>query len=391
MPELNQITSVWKNIKEFELAPIREEALREIKIAVVGVAGQGRSALLEQIQHDPNRNAQASESQFLVESLLLVLDLEEAAQADSADLIILVVESSAEDLSTEQSLSRQWGRQGKKILVFCHAADLAQGQATLQTWAPWNASTILYGSAFDSSTLLKAFVPAVMKLLPDYHLALGRQYPLFRLPIAHQLINDTSYTNAAYAFGTGIAEVVPVLNLPLNITDMIVLTKAQAFLTYRLGLLLGFSTAWQDYLAEFSSVVGSGFVWRQLSRYLVGLIPIWGIVPKVAVSYAGTYLVGNTVLQWYQTGKHLSPRQARDLYRQALAQGKQNAQKMLGRIPKPRLRLPKRKQKPAAPPALEIPLADAKMQICPDCARYSAWDAQLCQYCGHTFAPKKTD
>jgi hypothetical protein len=39
-----------------------------------------------------------------------------------------------------------------------------------------------------------------------------------------------------------------VLDLPLNVTDMIVLAKSQAFLAYRLGLLGEVFARWQDYV-----------------------------------------------------------------------------------------------------------------------------------------------
>jgi uncharacterized protein (DUF697 family) len=42
---------------------------------------------------------------------------------------------------------------------------------------------------------------------------------------------------------TSLAELVPVLNIPFTIADMVVITKAQAFLVYRLGLSLGFRPA----------------------------------------------------------------------------------------------------------------------------------------------------
>jgi hypothetical protein len=87
---------------------------------------------------------------------------------------------------------------------------------------------------------------------------------------------------------------------------MIVLSKTQAFLAYKLGLTVGFSTNWHDYLREFGGVLGGGFLLRQLARSLVGLIPVWGILPKVAIAYAGTYVVGHTILQWYLTGRHLT-------------------------------------------------------------------------------------
>jgi hypothetical protein len=90
--------------------------------------------------------------------------------------------------------------------------------------------------------LLQKFAPAVIEILPERLLALGRSFPLFRIPIAHHLINDTSFANAAYSLSTGFAELVPVLNIPITITDTIVLTKAQAFLVYKLGLAFGYST-----------------------------------------------------------------------------------------------------------------------------------------------------
>jgi uncharacterized protein (DUF697 family) len=210
---------------------------------------------------------------------------------------------------------------------------------------------------------------------------LGRQFPLFRLAIAHQLINDTCFSNAAYTLSTGIAEVVPIFDVPLNIADLIVLTKAQAFLVYKLGLVFGFSTRWQDYIAEFSSVIGGGFLWRQTARFLIGLIPVWGIVPKVAVAYSGTYVVGNAVLQWYVTGRHLTRKQMHELSVQAFARGKALARGLLERARRPKLG--RGKDKKALPAPLPAPEA---VQVCPQCGKDSARDAVFCQYCGQRLA-----
>ncbi len=139
---------------------------------------------------------------------------------------------------------------------------------------------MIYGSVNDIAFLQREFIPTVLELLPQQHIALGRQFPLFRLTVARQLINETCLSNAAYSFSTGLAEIVPVLDLPLNVTDLVVLTKSQAFLAYKLGLLLGFSTRWQDYVTEFGSVIGSGFVWRQIARQLDWSHPGMGNYPQ---------------------------------------------------------------------------------------------------------------
>jgi uncharacterized protein (DUF697 family) len=190
------------------------------------------------------------------------------------------------------------------------------------------------------------------------------------------LITDSCFSNAAYSLSTGVAEVVPIFDIPFNIADMVVLTKAQAFLAYKLGLTLGFSTHWQDYVGEFGSVLGGGFVWRQLARMLISLIPIWGLVPKVAIAYSGTYVVGHVILQWYLNGRHISTQQMRAIYTQALMIRKNIARNMVSRLRRPRLGRRKAAQ-----------LQRSISKPCLTCRKLNAPDANYCQYCGQTFQP----
>jgi uncharacterized protein (DUF697 family) len=395
MARLKDLTSIWTNIKELDLKPYRDAALQQVKIALVGRAGTGRHSLAEQLRRDPARpDAQT-------QSPLAILLLEAAQSAAGADLIILLVDLTEEDISAEQALAKLWNDSGKKLLVLGTNLNALERNGAASQWPYWPAARVLYGSLTDLHFLQRSLSPAVLELLPDQHLALARQFPLFRQPVAHQIINETCFSNTAYAISTGLAEIVPVLDIPLNVTDMIILTKSQAFLAYKLGLALGFSTRWQDYLAEFGSVIGGGFLWRQLARSLIGLIPVWGIVPKVAVSYAGTYVVGNTILQWYLTGRHLSPRQMQQLYQQAFGKGKTFAQRMLSKVHRPRLG---RSKSPELPASVSSELQEAaalttsvpgvvrkkerqpKKRTCPVCHKNSAGNAAFCQYCGNRFS-----
>jgi uncharacterized protein (DUF697 family) len=424
MAGLKDLSSIWTNIKDIDLKPYRDAALYPVKIALVGRPGAGRHTLAEQLRRDPSRG------DVQVQSPLAILSLEAAENASGADLIILLVNLTQGEFAPEQALARRWNDGGKKLLLLgTHLDALAQsGESSL--WPHWPAAQVQVGSLTDGHFLQRSLVPAILELLPDMHLALARQFPLFRFKVAHQLINDTCFSNTAYALSTGLAEIVPVLDLPLNITDLIVLTKSQAFLVYKLGLALGYSTRWQDYLAEFGSVIGGGFLWRQLARSLVGLIPVWGIIPKVAVSYAGTFVVGNAVLQWYLTGRHLSRQQMAQLYRQAFARGKDSARRMLQKVPRPRLRRSKPAEllSPGSEPVLSesvsspsattsadpdaetstvaspaalprsraVPTGEKgsprsrkgkkpKRRTCPVCKKISAGDALFCQYCGSRF------
>jgi uncharacterized protein (DUF697 family) len=157
-------------------------------------------------------------------------------------------------------------------------------------------------------------------------LALARQLPPLREAVFKELIAETARANAVYALTTGLAETVPVLNAPLNLADIVVLTKNQLVMSYRIAVAAGKKGAPRDVLAEVAGVIGGGFLFRQGARSLIGLIPGAGIVPKVAVAYAGTVAVGRAVAAWADGGQRLSTAAVKRLYREAWANGKQVAE-----------------------------------------------------------------
>jgi len=414
MPGLKELSNVWNNVKEVDLRPIAEAAQRPLHLALVGRHAAGLSALADSLRRDPARPDQVTHTP------VLLANPDELASPSKADLAILLVDLAAGDPVKERALTQSWSNHGVPVLVILLPQTIAVGSEFIppvgsefippqveiippRDLAPgFPASQVLAGDPDNPAFLIGELVPTVLRLLPEQGPALARQFPLFRQAVAKALISDTCFSNAAYALSTGLAEIVPVFNVPLNITDMVVLTKAQAFLVYRLGLALGLSTRWQDYVAEFGSVLGGGFLWRQVARSLIGLIPAWGIIPKVAVAYSGTYVVGNVVHQWYLTGRHLSGRQMRQLYTQAFARGKHLAQNMAARLPKSK-RKPKQLKPGEAtqagaaadiqPSTLNLQPKEAsarrpllsrkvKAKACPNCGKTSAKDAQFCQYCG---------
>ncbi|MBE0410966.1 MAG: hypothetical protein IBX69_14695, partial [Anaerolineales bacterium] len=289
MSAFQEIANIWRNVREVDLRPIRQQALYQVKIALVGEPGSGRYVLAEQFRRDPKRAGS------ITQTPMIVADQSTSHLADEADLIFVLVSAAAPGGNSLRSLASRWHTAGKKVFVFYNTSSGSYQHQYEDFDAFWTAAHVFTGPVDNADYLIDEFVPLVLEHVPDLLLSLGRHFPLFRVPIAEQLINDTSFSNAAYILSTSLAEMVPVLGVPVNIADMIVLTKSQAFLVYRLGLLVGFSTRWQDYVSEFSGVIGSGFVWRQLARGLVGLIPVVGVVPKVAVAYDGTFVVGHVV------------------------------------------------------------------------------------------------
>ncbi|MBI4790992.1 MAG: zinc-ribbon domain-containing protein, partial [Chloroflexi bacterium] len=288
-------------------------------------------------------------------------------------LTVLVLDATQSDFAVEAQHYREWKAEGRNVLVFYNKMDAVRdGNAFGATLEPWAGGRVAFGSALDAGSLATEFIPRVMEALPEHQLSLARHYPLCRIAVARALINDTSFANASYALGTGLAEVIPALDIPFNVADVIILTKNQALMVYKLGLALGLSPRWQDHVTQLGGVVGASFVWRQVARQLVGLIPVWGIVPKVAVAYAGTYSVGQAVVYWYQTGHKISGAGMRQLYVDALARGRQVAQGLFQRAPRPAL--PK-----VTMPSLPRPRGKV---VCSHCGKENPSDATYCAYCG---------
>jgi uncharacterized protein (DUF697 family) len=374
MPKVNELSNVWKTIKEVDLRPLREQALKGVQIALVGAPCSGRHTLAEQMRRDPSR------PDIHTEAPVKILGLEQADQAAGSDLVILVVDARKADFKEELDILQILMNAGMKTLLFANTFPAEDSTAAIAPWSEWRRTYIVQGSALESEFLHRQFAATAVELTPHHAMGLGRDFPLFRHAAATYLINDACLSNAAYSLTTGLAQIVPVFDIPLTVTDMIVLSKTQAFLAYKLGLTLGFSTNWQDYMREFGGVLGGGFVLRQLARSLVGLIPVWGILPKVAIAYAGTYVVGHTILQWYLTGRHLTKGQMRDLYRRAFLRGKTATQPLLkkraeNKARQPRLPKTRRKALPAG----------GKGKNCPTCGQSNIEEANFCQNCGYVF------
>ncbi len=395
MAGLGDLRNLLSLIGEVDIRPIRDEAVRSLELAVVAQDSGAALQLVDILRRDSDHPTQQTEAP------VYVTPLDQFDPSEPVDLVILMLDADEMRKLYTADTMRIWRTAGWRACVIVQGSPPGDGTAhAVVPTAGRKMMRILYGNVQDSEFLRQTFVPAVLALLPDKQLALARNYPLFRGEVVRRLINDTATSNAAYSLTTGLAEIIPVLNIPLNVTDMIILTKAQAFLVYRLGLALGLPVEWQSYLKEFGGILGGGFLWRQLARMLVGFIPAFGILPKVAISYAGTYTVGQVVYQWYLTGRHISAGKIQGVYRQALETGRLYAAKLFARRfgmrklqessqggetapKKPRRGLFGRRQQPALPPKSGSAVAtDRAGQACSNCGRLNQADASFCQYCG---------
>ncbi len=366
MPSWFDLGNIWKTLKEVDLRPIRAEAEQLTWIAIVGEDENARADLEKALCQEPRKQLPGEDASQAGPDPI-GMPPGEAARDLTADLILLLV--GKQDVDAEQELVRNWHRAGKKVVVIFDPAARINPSG-------WQGASLLRGLTSNRAFLEDQVVPAAVALMPDRALSLARYYPLFRFRVARQLISDTSVANASYSLSTGLAEIIPILDVPFNVADIIVLTKAQAIMAYKLGLLLGLSGRWQDHLTAFGGTVGSGFLWRQVARELVGIIPVWGLIPKVSLAYAGTYVLGEGILYWYTTGRKVSPEMMRQFYQDAFEHGKTLARSLAAGRPRRRFipNLPRPKFTPR--------LASGATRICPNCGARNPGSFNYCGSCG---------
>ncbi len=316
------ITTLFKTLREVRLGEIKAGIERRFSLLVVGDPTHA-ATLAEALCAGPDQAGRHPWLEVLSASDPAALERWIEADARTDKLALLAV--GAPDLSMDElRVLERLGRAGvpQVTVVLQGGADALPGAGLPRQH---EGARALLPSAPDGEAIRARLAPALFKVTPEVsglRLALARQLPVLRDPVIADLIEDVARANAVYAISTGIAEIAPVLTIPLVAADAFILTKNQLVMAFKIALVCGKEGSARDVMGEVIGVIGTGLVLRQIAREMVGLIPVIGIVPKVAIAYAGTRVMGNMVYVWAARGYRLSPRDMRALYREALTSGR---------------------------------------------------------------------
>jgi uncharacterized protein (DUF697 family) len=163
----------------------------------------------------------------------------------------------------------------------------------------------------------------------DIALALARQFPAFRTPAVERMIHAVARENALFAVATALPDVVPsLIELPWAFgefaSDTVFLTGNQIRMAFLIAAAYGKEVGFLDQKGAILTIAAGAFGWRALARELVGKIPLGGgLIPKGAIAYAGTYVVGKSLELFYRGNGTLSRGERRSAYREALDRGRE--------------------------------------------------------------------
>ncbi len=324
MANILKLPDLWRVLREVDLQAIRRDAESRFRLLVLADALADAAATAALLAGEPGHPW-----------------IETAAVPDPvaapATVTLALLVTRAPDLSPGLAAAAETLRSASVPIV----TVVPGGQRRTDAIARPGETARVVVAALDHPA-----APAVAEALaraipPRMRLALARQLPPVRNAVFSALIEETAKANATYAFTAGLAEAVPVLDVPLNLADTIVLTKNQLIMGYKIAVASGQRGRPRDVIGEMVGVIGGGFLFRQAARSLIGLIPVAGIVPKVVVAYTGTWAIGRAVAVWATQGRKVSRSTLARFSREARERGRAVARSLTSR---------KSRAKPLTPP-----------------------------------------
>src|SRR5262249_20116855 len=184
------------------------------------------------------------------------------------------------------------------------------------------------GYTFDA-TDVNSWIDAILHEHDELALALACQFPsAFRARVVGRTIHEISRENAIFALATAMPNVVPnLIELPWAFgefaSDTTFLTANQVRMAFLIAAASGREPGFKGQIGSVATIAGGALGWRALARELVGKIPLGGgLIPKAAIAYAGTYVVGKGLDHFYRSNRKLTRAERKQAYREGLDRGK---------------------------------------------------------------------
>jgi len=180
----------------------------------------------------------------------------------------------------------------------------------------------------------------VLDARPDLAVPLAMHVHPFREEVSRRMVKKVAKENAIFSLATAIPDIVPFVSLPWAIgefaSDTAFLTANQIRMAFLLAAASDREVGYREQRGEIASIVMGAFGWRALARELVGKIPAGGgLIPKAAIAYAGTRVVGLSLERFYRVGSGYTREERRQAYVDALERGRTFAASVLNGIKLP--------------------------------------------------------
>ena len=233
-----------------------------------------------------------------------------------ADLAILVLDGAAGLRQADIDLFDRVKATGRPVIVVLNKVDLlgrdvpsAVADAQRRLGVP-----VIPISAKKEMNIAERLIPAIIDAYPPVGIVLGRELPAYRRQAAEQLIRSAAKTNAIIG-----AEPIPGLDLPL-------LLATQVRLVLRIAAVYGEPMS-GSHARELITTMAGGVALRFLAGEAAKALPGPGWLISGGIAAAGTYAIGQVAMRYFESGKKLSRREMRSMYKDFVKEQRQQARR----------------------------------------------------------------
>jgi GTPase len=229
---------------------------------------------------------------------------------DLASVIVFLIDGTKGLQSKDRELYETIKKLHKPTIVAVNKVDALSGEESGDKLA--NEVAVALGvagvipvSGRTGVNVAEELIPAMIDASPEAALVIGRELPAYRRNAAQRIIRNATLISLAAGLE------------PFPLVDIPILLGNQIRLVLRLAALYGEpvdSANTTRHLRELIAVMAGGLGLRYLAEQAAKAIPFGGDFISGAIAGAGTWAMGQVILEYYESGKNISPQRLRMLY-----------------------------------------------------------------------------
>lgn len=306
----------------------QEEVLNGLKhtVVIVGQPNTGKSTLFNKIKGENLSpvSAQAGTTRSLVRtdfgpfSLIDTPGIESGGQLsdevksglDQASVIVFLIDAIKGLQSIDRELYEGIKKLNKPIIVAVNKIDALKGgvsgdQLATEVAVMLGVVGVIPISGKTGENIAEELLPTMIEASPEAALVIGHELPAYRRSAGQRIIRNATLLSLA----AGI-EPIPLIDIPI-------LLGVQIRLVLRLAALYGEpidTTNVMLHARTLISTMAGGLGFRFLAEQAAKAVPFGGDFVAGAIAGGATWSMGQVALEYYDSGKQLSPSALRRLY-----------------------------------------------------------------------------
>jgi small GTP-binding protein len=229
---------------------------------------------------------------------------------DQASVIVFLIDATRGLQSMDREIYEQMKNLKKPIIVAVNKVDTLKGKEIgdeLATEIAIKLSVVgvIPISGKTGENIAEELLPTMIEASPEAALVIGHELPAYRRVAAQRIIRNATLVSLA----AGI-EPIPLIDIPI-------LLGTQIRLVLRLAALYGEpigATNVMSHARALISTMAGGLGFRLLAEQAAKAVPFGGDFVAGAIAGGATWSMGQVALEYYESGKQISPRSLRRLY-----------------------------------------------------------------------------